>query len=474
MCVLVVTFTTSNQDSINQDSISDRRHIEDRRSIQGGYVPKEVRLLKSDVIDNIECRLTVGRGKAQGLAVVSIPRGEATDFAVLDSSGARFSGSLPFNPSWTRVGVNPEGSTVVGFAEFRGGGGGFKPPDAPEPIRILRDNETIFESEKIWDFDVAADASSFIVHEPVPDGTSRLIVRNLNTNNEVHHDLGTRFTPVDADERDYILKYSLDFKEAAFIPVHADARGQGRHWFYPIDEGKPRRLTIRNFVSASFANSTEWYFVEYPEQSTLKQERVLWTVHRKELNPTRNEEKVIWRRTIELERFIGIMELSGNGKWLRLAARNYTVLNAETGKTHLQFKVADDYNRQFERLRTVLSDDATASDIGTFGGASFFGDLLISYRFFGTTAACATKPGETYDAVMYRKCMREQRRTMKLRQYYDVFDLNEVSVDGSPIFRWEIFGDTQCSEANSPMPGLIVDNGVLGFGVHKMWRGTQH
>ncbi len=470
MCVLLVIVTAANQDSVNQDSISDRRHIEDHRSIQAGYVPKEVRLLKSDVIDNIECELTSGYGKARDLAVVEIPRGEATDFAVLDSSGTRFSGSLPFHPTWTRIGINPDGSTVVGFAELRGGGGVFKPLAAPEPIRILRDNETIFESEKIWDFDVAPDASSFIVQEPGPDGTSRLIVRNLNTNSEVHHELGTRFTPVNAYEPDHMLKYSLDFKEAVFVPGYADSWGRGNYSFYPIAQARPRQITVNSVESAQLANSNEGYFVEPADGTSRGDDRGSWTIYRKELNASKNEEKVVWRRTVELSHFYGNMQISLNGKWLGLSAWEYLVLNTKTGDTQLQFRTVREVRRQFARIRSVLPANATVSELGSFGGARFFGDFLLSYRSLGRTSNCSTKPGETYDALKYRKCLREQRLAKKYRQFYDVFDLNTVSVDGSPIFRHEIVRDTQCTKANSPLPGLIVDEGVLAFGVPKMWR----
>ena len=329
------------------------------------HEPPHIRILKSDVIDNIACRFTSGFGAAHDVGVVTVPRGEVTDFAVLSPSGTRFSGSLSFEPNWVRIGVSNDGSTVVGFGDLRGGGGWeFKPPDAPEPVRTLRDNQTIFESKKVWNFDVAADASSFMVHEPDFDGTSTLIVQNLTTDDETRHDLGTRFTPFNAYERDYWLQYSRDFREAVFVPAHADSWGVGRHWFYPIGEGTRRRITVESVLSAVSMNSEEWYFDEYPDRSLLKNDRIGWPVIRKRLDSKNNKEKIVWKRTVELEKYHGSIELALNGKWLGLSAWNYVVLNTETGETQFQFQTVHDTREQFARLRPVLPVDATESEIG--------------------------------------------------------------------------------------------------------------
>ena len=406
------------------------------------HEPPHIRFLKSDVIDNIECRLSSGFGAARDVGVVTVPRGEVTDFAVLSPSGTRFSGSLPFEPNWVRIGVSPDGSTVVGFADLRGGGGEFKPPDAPEPIRILRDNQTIYESEKVWNFDVAADAHSFIVHEPDSDGTSTLIVQNLTTDDEFRYDLGTRFTPVNAYERDDWLQYSRDFKEAVFVPAHADSWGVGRHWFYPISEGTRRRITVESVLSAVSMNSEEWYFVEYPDRSLLKNVRIAWPVVRKQLDPVTNEEKVIWKRMVELDHFNGSMELSRNGKWLGLSAWNYVVMNTETGETQFQFQTVHDKQEQFARLRPVLPVDATVSDMGSIGSARFLHNYLLLHSKRGDATACSRDRLNPYNQTTYRTCLREQRRQNKYRWFHYAFDLNTVSIDGSPSFRREWFRDT--------------------------------
>ena len=464
-CVLLLTAIEANQYTPERDHVPDQRQIHDVQSAPSGNIAKKARILKSDVIDNIECHLTAGYGNAREIGIVEIPHGDGTDFAVLNPNGTVFSGVLPFHPTWTRIGAGQDDSIVVGFAELRGGGGEFKPPDAPEPIRILRDNETIFESEKVWDFDVAADASSFFVHQPGPNGTSQLIVRNLNTDDELHHDLGTRFTPVNTYESDYMPKYSLDFREAVFIPAYADARGIGKHWFYPIAEGRTSRITVENMLSALSANSKEWYFVAYPaDRSVLKDDRIAWPVYRKQLDPARNEEKVIWHRMIELEHFYGSMELSLNGIWLGLSAWNYVVLDTQSGETRFEFQTVHDKEGQFARLRPVLPVNATVSDMGSLDSGRFFGDYLLFYSKRGNAIACGRDRVEPYNRTTYRTCLREQRRQNKYRWFHYAFDMNNVSIDSGPIFRREVFRDTECSIANSPLPGLRLNNGVLAYG----------
>lgn len=461
-CVLSVTVIAANQYSFERDG-APAKHLTKRDDlVHSDYVSKEVRILKSEVIDNIECRLTAGYGAARNLGVIQIPRSEAMDFSVLSSSGARWGGSLPFHPTWTRIGKGIDGSIVVGFGELRGGGGEFRPPDSPEPVRIVRDNQTIFESEKVWDFDVAADGSSFIVHEPGPNGTSRLIVRNLTTDKEVRYDLGTRFTPVNAYESDYMLQYSIDFSEAEFTPAYADAWGRGNHWFFPIHVGERRRINVNDVESALFATSKEGYFVKRYRETKQKQARRLWKIYRTERDPTTDENRVIWQRTIELENFNGSMVLSRNGRWLGIRAWEYVVLSTQTGETQFHFRFVGDKKAQFERLRPVLPDNSTVSEIGSVGHALFIDDYLLISRKRGNAAACSRDRVVPYNRTTYRECLREQRRQNKYRNFYDVFDLNEVS--GSPIFRTEVFRDTECTTANSPQPGLRVTNGVLTYG----------
>ena len=214
-------------------------------------------------INNLECRLGVGYEEAQELAVITLPVGQEMDFAVLDQSGTRFLGWLPFKANHHRLGLRAEGSVLAGFAALRLSSKVFRPPDSQEPLRIYHDEPIIFESEKAWDFDIAPDGSSFVVHEPAPGGASRLIIRDLNRGKETHYDLGTRFTPMDEYEVSYALKYSLNYEEIMFEPAHADAWGIGKHLFYSVHGVKPRQVSVEGAISAIFADRATMYFADY-------------------------------------------------------------------------------------------------------------------------------------------------------------------------------------------------------------------
>ena len=120
-CVLVAAVAASNPAERYLHIGSEQHRSSDARSTYANNDPHKVRILKSDIIDNIECQLTSGFGAARDVGVVTVPNGEVTNFAVLSPSGTRFSGSLPFEPNWVRIGVSPDGSTVVGFGDLRGG-----------------------------------------------------------------------------------------------------------------------------------------------------------------------------------------------------------------------------------------------------------------------------------------------------------------------------------------------------------------
>ena len=426
---------------------------------------REVRISPLRAIGNIDCKLDAGSGEAQGLAVIALPTGNELDFAVLDESGTRFSGSLPFFANKTRLGKRSDGSILVGFGDLRLNSRVFKPRDFAEPIRIYHNNHVIFESEKVWDFDVARDGSSFAVQEPAPGGASRLIIRNLNSGKESHYDLGTAFTPKNEYESSYALRYSMNYEEVMFEPAHADAMGRGSHWFYPLGEGIPRRITVKFGKAAVFSDSTNWYFVDYSSSPSDDDRGKQWKIYRKKLNPTLNEEKTLWETTIELDYFYGNIVLSQNGKWLALSSWNYTVLNTTNGETKLQFPVNGDNKIQLQRLGHLLPSNAKVSDIGAFVGSSFSGDNLLFSRRVGNAKACSNRSGETFDFRSYLTCLRELRLKGEYRVFQDVFDMNEVSKHGRPIYRVEAYRDSPCSTIISPSHQLRVQDGEIRYGL---------
>ena len=425
----------------------------------------EVEITATRALNNIECQLNKGSKEARELGIVSLPVEEGLEFAVLDQSGTRFSELLPFRANKVRLGVRSDGSVLAGLGELRLNSRVFKSSDAPQPLRIYHNNHVIFETETAWDFDIATDGTSFVVHEPTPSDASRLIIRNLDLGTEIHHDLGSKFTPKSDYEKPFALKYSLNNDEIMFEPAHADAMGRGTHWFFPVARGKPRLITVKYGMAAVFSDSSNLYFLDYASKAIGENRDRAWKVSRKELNPAIQEEKVIWEKIIELDHFYGTVVLSPNGRWLALSSWDYTVLSADTGETKLKFPVAGDNELQLQRLSEVLTRDAEVEDIGAFVGSSFIDDHLVFYRRVGNLKSCNVNAGSTYDHVAYLSCIRELRLKGRYRNFQDIFDMNETTIDGSPIYRSEIYRDSPCDELPTRMRGLHVVEGELTFGL---------
>ena len=409
-------------------------------------------------IDNIDCKLISGKSDARGIAILVVPRGEGAEFVITDASGTRNSGLLPFIPNWVRLGQKADGSIISGFASQRFSSEIFRLPDSSEPLLIFRNRHVIFESDRVWDFDIATDGSSFAVHEPADSNTSRLIIRNLDEEKESHYDLGESFTPMSEFDVPYALKYSIDQTEVMFEPGHGDARGKGKHWFFPVARGKPRRVTVVDGQAAVFSDSSNMYFADYGTTSVSDDRDRSWIVSRKELNLSNGESTVIWERNLNLEYFSGTFKLSPNGRWLALSSWDFTVLSTETGETKLEFSVVGRESFDQQRFKEVLPEDATFRHVGAFIGSGFDGDFLLLRRKIGSTKACSN-----FSSRGYRECLRENRLRGRYRQYEDVFDMNQSKIDSRPTFRREVYRDTSCSKANSSLGGLLDDNGELSY-----------
>ena len=106
--------------------------------------------------------------------------------------------------------------------------------DAPEPVRIYMDDQVIYENDKVWEFGVAPDGSSFFVVEPLGGRMSRLVVSNLDEAAEWHHDIGEVFAP-EGNHVPYSAFYTLSGKELHLRP--SDETGAGLHYFFSVSGG---------------------------------------------------------------------------------------------------------------------------------------------------------------------------------------------------------------------------------------------
>ena len=483
----------------------------------------------ADVIGNLDCVMAVG-GPENDTAAVLLPgeedspkpaagsfmRGvapsrspaEGSRFAVLDKSGHLFGDALPFMPSHQHLGRRADGGVVAGFGEL---GAKSRTPGVPEPaplggpVRIYLDGHVVYSSDNADDFQIAADGSSFFVHELLGGGTSRLVVHDLERGrveyiptDEVFEvepsageregatprmkepsageregraprmkepSAGERAEPRNEDEAAYGMWYSLDFREVQVAPLRFD-RAFGTRRFYPVggaEDSKVRVFQLGGRAAsdfeqysdgALFASSETVYFADRARFENRDHGQP-WRISRVDYDFDRGVSKTLWSRRIRFRGFNGRMTLSPNGAWLALGAWPTRVLDTATG--HTVFEFSNDWAAARERLGSVLSADAGQEQAGRFTGARFLGDSLLLSRHIGSTSCHAS------DSRVYRECLAMLRREQGEGQVVDVFDMNTITLDSQPDFRVEVGPDIPCGAGDFPLRGLQVHDGELTF-----------
>lgn len=446
------------RDVKNSQTLTDFEHSDHTTNNIDGLDPFAPEL----TILNFDCYMRSGKGSASKVAVVILPSGEGTKFVVLDESGELTRGELDFHPNHLRIGRRSDGSVVYGFGDLRLNSKVFRSRDSTEPIRIFQDNYVIYESDKAWNFDVAHDGSSFFVHEPTAGGTSRLRVRSLDSGTQVEHGLGTRLTPFNDYSKTHASGYSLDATEIVFTPAHSDAMGRGVYWFYPVGDGRKRQVTIEGFWSAMLTSSENGYFVQHPDDIDPDESGGGWKVSKRLLSST-GESEELWSLELNVRKLSGLMSLSENGKWLGLSGSEYMVIDTDTGETIFTFPYGSNLEAQLVRLAPNLAEGATIDEIGQHGDMSFMGNHLVGYRIWGDTSWCSQKPGEKYDRVKERECIRESRLLGKLKEFFDVYDMNSIELSGSPTYTTEVYSESNCIPASPGWKGLVNLDGKLAF-----------
>ena len=337
------------------------------------------------VLANPDCGIAAGWGMPAGdVALVVVPDAAAggppagARFAVLDGSGTRFAGELPFRPNHWRLGRRADGGVVTAFADLRLNSEVSKPPDAPEPLRVYLDGGLVYRSEKAWDFGVARDGSSFFAVEPLAGRASRLVIRNLDLGAESHHDLGGELNPLSASDSPYGASYSRDAGEVTFWPPQQRDGVLGDYWFYPVGGGAPR---VVRAVSARTgaplredmaADAVDPRMVRVERVAGRSEERLVFdssevVYHVADKSPTwrgggpfevakyayggyggtggpgRTE---LWRRVVPMR--IATWARAPDGPWLALGdgGRRVLVLDTATGDHALAFPTLEDGSRR--------------------------------------------------------------------------------------------------------------------------------
>ena len=419
--------------------------------------PYDGELRPAEVLGNLECEMVSGRGAANDAALVVLPHGAGAKFSVVDRDGAVAGGVVPFRPNRYELGRRADGTPLVGLGALRLNSKRFRQPDSSEPVRIYLGGKLIYESNKAWNFLIAPDASSFVVQEPGGAGASRLVVRDLELGEESHIDLGTRGTPANAYEGGYSMYYAAGGKEIAmYLPAGADARGKGTYRFYPVGEGRPQRVVVEDVFSVLVASSREAYF------ATRDEARRFWRVSKRRIDAGKVTDEELWHSVLDLRSFGGTLSVSGDGRWLGVHGWNFHVLNTRGGESVFEYPVVGAADRQLAMLSNVLGPDAAPDDIGSLIGIDFGDNVLRFHRIFGS-AKCSTPPGEKYDALRYRRCVRDHRERGSFKAVRDVYDLDTLTADSQPMYREEVFRETSCMKGDVPFRGLQNVDGKLTY-----------
>ena len=348
------------------------------------------RLRPSDVLGNLECNMALGRGAAAGTALVALPHGAGTRFSVVDGDGAVFGDDVPFRANHLQLGRREDGTPLVGLGALRLNSKQFRPLESPEPVRIYLGDHVIYESEKVLDFLLARDASSFAVHEPLGSG-SRLVVRNLELGEEWHFDLRTGMMPTNAYESGHAMNYTLDGTQVVFQPAHADAWGQGTHYFYPVDEGRSQRVTVEKGLSALLVSSREGYFAAPAEGSPRPG---VWRVTKRRMDAGKGTTEEVWHSVLDLTEFFGRLSISDDGRWLGVHGWDFQVLDTKTGRTVFEYPTVGQEARQRAMLASVIGEDQSPAALGNLTDITFRNGNMWFFRQFGSHD-CSHRPARS-------------------------------------------------------------------------------
>ena len=384
-------------------------------------------LMPAEVIDNPDCRMRMGSGAASGLAVVVVPSANGAPFSVLDETGAVNTGALPFLPNHYKLGKRAEGSIVAGFGDLRLNQKGNRGKETPEPVRIYLDGQIIYEHDKIWQFGIANDGSSYWVVEPLGGRRSRSVIRNLDKGTERHHDLGDIYAS-DGYDVPYRAFYTPDNNELHLRPGNVNyPEGAGTHYFFATGGGgKSRKVHIKEmgpFDKAYLVSSEEGYFFSTGDEADPG-----YQVEKRRFDWTTGETETVWSQTGPSGVTTGgTVQITRDGAWLlfetapasppvrarpmRDSDWTLYVLNASTGEPAFVFPRVDK-KAQLTRLANVLEPGATVEDVGSFAQTFINNDQLLVRRVFRT-------PGNIDES----------------RGAYDVFNMNTITLYGQPDFR---------------------------------------
>lgn len=319
------------------------------------------RLAPEEVINSPDCRLVPGVAEAQGAAIVMVASAEEKIwFAVVDHRGVLFGDYLPFVPRsfngvHAALGKRSDGSILAAVRSFRQG-----------EVIVVHDGRTVYQTTDTWDFDLAPDGSTFFAIVPLAGG-SRLVVRNLDTAHEHHHDLGDSLPPAGWRGGGLYGWYAATHAE---VIVNANGMEGGPYRFYPVDGGPARevRIDVNEGIDNIdiFRSSELSYHGRVAKDNSLE---VFKAERQFDAGGRVSRAAEVWSRDYPSQEFGGVLTpplVSDDGRWIVFGLETGgMVLNADTGKTVIN----------------VPFDPASWRRYGDPTGVHFLDGRLTLYRY---------------------------------------------------------------------------------------------
>ena len=395
-------------------------------------------------------------------------------FSVLGPAGALISGALGRFPFQMKLGKTPNGEMVAGF----GGMALRKRPEgrqawlgaAAEPLRIYIGDYVVYEKRNVWLFGLASDGSSHFSIEPLGDDSSvlagdlsaRLMISNHNHGTEAHHDLGSML----ADSEGFlthVASYTPDNQEVHLepLPVRTLDRGMGTHYFYDTaGEAPPREIQVPDHGRYDVAHFTSselgYFFFEAANAAdTLHIVKGRFTWGSDGGRPELVNSESVWRKAGPVNTRADDVAISLDGARLLFgtgtANTGYGSRQGDWGLYLLDTATGDivfhlptrDTGAQISRLSNVLPAQPADEDVGRYMGAFFAGNDKLAVRRlkYADNVIDFTSP------------------------VYDVYDLNSITMDAQPEYRFEgnEHQENECASRGFPGTLRAAEDGRLAY-----------
>lgn len=415
------------------------------------------RFKPENVIGNLDCHATYGQGEANGLAAVTFNSKDGSETAIVDENGIiDIVNTEYFIAGSHEIGRRPDGSLIFAFNTSLWQQ---ETNTWNTPALVIQDRNVIYETLDASRVLLAADGSSFVVHEPTSIGSSRLVIRDLNSDTEAHITLPPELSPSEVGESSHYLQYSSDYSEIFFAPYRFFQNG-ATYWYMNVGEDELKSATLESVHYAVLTSTEHGYFVNEPPMSSSEEDFNSWEITSRIIDRTTGKTEDIWRTTVNIPEFENKLIWTKNGNWLVLNGGDSVVIDNRIGKEVFKFPAHSNPDAVLQRLSASLEEHGNGNDVGNLKSGGFFKDYLVYRREYGSIDECwrhAQKPNG------FEKCRQELFERGSYRIFLDYYDLSSIEYDSPPDYTIKGRAYLPCAEASLPFRGFSEKDGELVY-----------